>query len=241
MQPSALGRESVSRARITWLLVAAVLLLSQSWASQSLAQATSSLDVAGFPPAVLVAPSATSARPVVVLLHGRGDSPDWICEAFAPLVAGRAWLVCPRGEPYGDGFTYGDRATVAREVRAVLAALGGAHRGRVDASSPLLAGFSLGAMHAAFLSRASPRIFRRAFIIDTHHTWTPAEFARFRGAGGVGAMFVCTRSYVADCARVDAASTLVVPSREHGYDASFVQLLRPSFDALIASDARWRL
>ena len=197
MQPSALGRESVSRARTTWLLVAAVLLLSQSWASQSLAQATSSLDVAGFPPAVLVAPSATSARPVVVLLHGRGDSPDWICEAFAPLVAGRAWLV--------------------------------------------LAGFSLGAMHAAFLSRATPRVFRRAFIIDTHHTWTRSEFARFRGAGGVGAVFVCTRTYVDDCARVDAASTLVVPSREHGYDASFVQLLRPSFDALIASDARWRL
>lgn len=213
-----------------------------------------SLAVPSFRDAVVVAPRAAGARPVVVVLHGMGDRPDWICAAFDALVAGRAWILCPRGAPFGDErdlwtFPLGRRGA-AREVHAALGALAQAHGARVDATSPVLAGFSLGAMHASFLAAAEPASFPRAFIIDTHYVWSLEQVRRFAAARGRAVSFVCSRTYVRDCTRLSHAPgavaaaavptrTLVLPTREHGYDRELIDLVRPDFAALTASDPRW--
>ena len=219
----------------------------------------SALAVPSFRDAVVVAPSRDGPRPVVIALHGMGDRPDSLCAAFDALVEGRAWVLCPRGVPFGDSrggdgddwtFPLGRRGA-APEVHAALAALVHAHGARVDATSPILAGFSLGAMHASFLAAAEPRSFPRAFIIDTHYVWSRAQLRRFAATGGRAVSFVCSRTYVRDCARLSAASgavtgvavptrTLLLPAREHGYDPELVDLVRPDFTALTSTDPRWQ-
>lgn len=212
------------------------------------------LAVPHFRDAVVVAPNGAGRRPVIVVLHGMGDRPTSICPAFATLVHGRAWILCPRGEPFEDGddaWTYPiDRPRVTAEVRAALAALAAAHPHDVDANEPLIAGFSLGAMFAAFLSRADAARFPRAFVIDTHYVWTSPQLATWAHAGGRAVAFACSRNYVRDCRRLAAhdgpppgapvpTRVRTFADREHGYDATLFALVHDDFETVVATDARW--
>ncbi len=213
----------------------------------------SALAVPSFADAVVVSPDHQPA-PVIVVLHGNGDSPDWICPAFSALVNGRAFIVCPRGVPFDgrdDLFTYpSNRARVAAEVRAALEAIAQREGDRVDLRAPVLAGFSLGAMFASFLAADDPDAFPRALVIDTHHVWSRRELASYDERGGDAVAFVCTRGYVRDCERLcspsgtgtvdDMARCRTLPDREHGYDDALFDLVRPDFEALVGADTRWR-
>lgn len=189
---------------------------------------------------------------MLIVLHGMGDDPSSICPAFDLLAAGRAWILCPRGTPFpGRGWTYRlDRRKVAAEVHAGLDALVALHGARVDPASPVIAGFSLGAMFAAVLARAEPAAFPRALVIDTHRVWTPADLANYARRGGRAVSFFCSRSYVRDCPRLcgDALDLPAAPiptrcrvaaERGHGYDRALFDLLAPDFAALVATDPRW--
>jgi len=76
---------------------------------------------------------------VVVVLHGNFDRPEWSCDAWGPLVAGRAFVLCPRGIPRGDApgldrWHYGGRPSILREVAA--------GRASFDFSHPIAGGFT---------------------------------------------------------------------------------------------------
>ena len=53
------------------------------------AQAVHALEVPGFRAAAFVTPDAPGQRPVVIGLHGNFDRPEWMCAAWARIVAGR--------------------------------------------------------------------------------------------------------------------------------------------------------
>ena len=77
------------------------------------------LDVPGFLPAVLVMPSGTAARPLVVAAHGAGGAPEWDCEYWAHLTEGQAFVLCPRGTAMGSGsFYFKQHHALGAEVQA---------------------------------------------------------------------------------------------------------------------------
>jgi len=130
-----------------------------------------------------------------------------------------------------------------------VAALEARFPGAVRRDDAWLVGFSLGAMHAAFLAAAEPASFPRAFIIDTHHVWSREQIRTFAARNGRAVAFVCSRTYVRDCTRLSRGSgavapaparTLLIPHREHGYDRELMVLVRADFDALVSADPRWR-
>ncbi len=210
----------------------------------SASAAADELPVPRFASAVVVPPRLPGPRPVLVVLHGMGDSASAICPAFDALVEGRSWILCPRGVAIPgapDEWTFPiDNSAVAAEVRAALAALERAHPDRVRPRPALLAGFSLGAMFAAAIAVVDPTTFPRALIVDTHHVWTQAQRAHFVAGGGRGALFACSRTYVGDCRRRCRGETCIeLPDREHGYDDVLFARLRASFERLVADDARW--
>src|SRR5271165_1233900 len=55
------------------------------------------LPVAGHPDAWMSLPTgATGKRPVVVVIHGAGDRPDWQCGGWRRATSGFPFIVCPR-------------------------------------------------------------------------------------------------------------------------------------------------
>lgn len=211
------------------------------------------LAVAGYRDSVVIPPDLRIARPLVVVLHGMGDRPDSICSAFDVLIAGRAWILCPRGDAYPgrpDAWTFAtDSNVVSREVHAAIASLERAYPNRVDATNAVMVGFSLGAMHAAFLAQREARSFSRTLVIDTHHVWSVDHARRYASDGGQAACFVCSRGYVHDCERLSRdgalarsaspARTVTLPEREHGYDERLMLELRAPFAELVGGDSRF--
>lgn len=153
--------------RPAWLALVAVTLVS----SPALAQDT--LDVPGFLDASYVAPSVTSRpRPVVIALHGNNDRPEWMCAALAPVIRGRAFLVCPRGTPRRDDTDEDPRWThlpvrrLVLEVAAARAALAAAFPGAVDDGPDVWIGFSLGAHRVASIATRDPDLVRLALLVE---------------------------------------------------------------------------
>lgn len=100
--------------------------------------------------------SADEGSPVVVGIHGRGDTPESFSDIFHAY-EGRARFVFPRAEePYGEGFTWFslakgmDEGTVAANVDRAAEALHGRLTKLVGQRRYLVVGFSQG----GFLSYA---------------------------------------------------------------------------------------
>ena len=131
-----------------------------------------SLPVEGYGDAVVISPQSTSPAPVVIVLHGAWDRPEWVCDVYAKVTTGREWVVCLRGKlrpevpPDGARWTLGTVKETEDELNAVLTSL----RSRVgDRAAPgiaVLSGFSKGASHAAALSRREPDRFRRLLLVE---------------------------------------------------------------------------
>lgn len=126
-------------------------------------RAQEALSVPGFLPASVVAPSdASRPRPVVIALHGNFDRPEWMCAAISSVVAGRAFILCPRGVPRRDApeddprFTHRPLRGLLREVDAARAALAAAYPGQLDDGPDVWLGFSLGAHRAAAVATSAP-------------------------------------------------------------------------------------
>ncbi|MDP3216221.1 MAG: hypothetical protein Q8S73_19085, partial [Deltaproteobacteria bacterium] len=164
------------------------------------------LAVPGFGDAVVVAPDSGEARVVVVAAHGNYDRPEWQCDVWRTLVAGRAWILCPRGvarrdSPSADDvrFTYASQAALNREVAAGLAALRLAHGARVAGRPIVYAGFSLGAILGVGYLRSTTEPVAAAVLVEGGHSAWSVEVARGFGRRGGGAvLFACGQ---AGCAR----------------------------------------
>jgi pimeloyl-ACP methyl ester carboxylesterase len=217
---------------------------------------TITLKVPGFRPSVVVPPTAQKGRrPVVVALHGNFDRAEWSCEALPTLVQGRAWLVCIRGVPRGDTpgelnrWTYGARSRVMAEINAALKALEARYPGRVDSSTPLLAGFSLGAIYSARFAVRQPARFPRLYLVEgSHKVWTAASMRRFARKGGKAVLFGCgRRGCGAWSRRLCRAFTrlkvrcaeVTVPGLGHSYTDPLPQRALPRFREMVAEDPRF--
>lgn len=117
------------------------------------------LRLAGWHPAlVFVPPGPRDARfPLAVVMHGAGGHPAPHCEHWRRLLAERAYVLCPRGTPWGyvpegvdaDGYFFRDHDALAEELTAALGAARAALSPRLDPEGALFVGFSQGATMGA--------------------------------------------------------------------------------------------
>lgn len=158
------------------------------------------LTISGFPASVVSVPNgATSPRPVLVVLHGSGDRPDWNCDAWRHITSALGFVLCLRGayvqsESTKDDlrFTHRGGAYLRSHVEAALDALKQRFAGYVDVERPLLAGFSLGAREIGQIATGDPGRFPRVAQVEGGQTvWTPAAVGAFVARGGSRVLFAC--------------------------------------------------
>ncbi len=169
-------------------------LLLASLLIPSAASAQAALEVPGFRPASFVLPTVDGPAPVVIALHGNFDRPEWMCAAWAPIVAGRAFLLCPRGVPREDApeldrWQLPAAGPLRREIAAARRALAARFEGRVDDGPDVYVGFSQGAHRISRLALADPTRYPRVQLVEGGASfWRgPRRYARSRGR----VAFVC--------------------------------------------------
>jgi pimeloyl-ACP methyl ester carboxylesterase len=236
-------------------LVLTLLLPFAAGSATTAAQATEPLEVPGFHPAehVVPDPGTRGPRPVVVILHGNFDRPEWNCEAWSSIVAGRAFILCPRGVPRRDSpgmdrWEYGGRPSILREVAAGRAALATRYPGRVDPGPDVWVGFSLGAIHLSPLARGAPERYPRIVLVEGGlDGWDRRSIARFVAGGGRKIGFACGRE---GCRRRAEGLSTMLDGAGGGGRVAFAPIghnfhgpiLAPTkrvFDWLVEDDARF--
>jgi predicted esterase len=235
------------------LVIVAVLWPTQVPAPTADAQV---LLVPGHAPSAFVAPRSPGMRPVLLVLHGNADRPEWICPVFAQLAAHRAWVVCPRGvlrrdvPAQLDRWNFGTMAAVRTEADAALEALKARFPGRVDLDKPVIAGFSLGGYLSSRLAVEQPGRFPRLLAhAGGLGVWTSAGVQNWRQGGGLAMLLTAgevhreaaTRK---TCARVQtsgaACEVVQVPDLGHEYTGTYAQAVIAAFGRLVATDVRWQ-
>lgn len=156
------------------------------------------LPLEGFGPAVVSVPlGATSARSVVVALHGRNDRPEWACGEWRGVTDAASFILCPHGVPVeappGRGLAFASAAPTRREIDAGLDALR-ARFGRHVAEGPMIyAGFSLGAILGVAIVSADPGRFPIAVLGEGGQAeWTRDRATAFARGGGRRVLFLCS-------------------------------------------------
>jgi hypothetical protein len=173
------------------------------------------LAVPGFPDAVVALPNgAITQRPVLVVIHGSGDRPDYNCDAWRHITSDYPFVLCPRGDyvPSESGkgddkrYTHRGGAYLRRHVDAALASLATRFAGYVDVDRPALAGFSLGASEVAGLALSDPARFPRVAEIEGgHDVWTAANARAFAAGGGPRVLFGCGSAWCVPAAKARVA------------------------------------
>lgn len=206
------------------------------------------LDVPGFLPAVLIVPTGTDPRPLVVAAHGAGGAPEWDCEYWNRLTRHRAFVLCPRGTAMGPGsFYFKHHHALGAEVAAAVSA---ARRQfpLILPNSGIYAGFSQGASMGALMISSYADQFPYVVLIEGFTQWNIPLGRAFATRGGQALLFVCGTH---DCATKAEASTQTlqrVPVRarsEHavgaGHTASgaVMDLVVQQLPWLLANDPAW--
>jgi predicted esterase len=214
------------------------------------------LEVPGFAPAIVALPLGARARkPVVVALHGNFDRPDWQCSVWAPIVAARAFVLCPRGAARRDvpkswdRWEYHSGKAVQAELDAGLSALHERFADYVDDGPLLFIGFSLGAIYGVPLIQKFPERFPRAVLIEGGlGAWSAASAKRYVKGGGQRLLIACGQL---DCmARiktlVPALDKAGLPTRGggssragHTYDGPVAEVVAQNWQWLVEGDPRF--
>lgn len=178
------------------------------------------LPLDGFGPAVVSVPlGATSPRPVMVGVHGRGDRPEWACGEWRGVTSAHPFILCPHGVPAKarpeQGLAFAGAEQAKREIDAGLEALR-ARFGRYVADGPMIyAGFSLGAILGGAIVTGDPARYPIAVLGEGgQNKWTIESAARFARGGGRRVLFVCS-TWACDQATPPALAAL----RRAGVDA----------------------
>lgn len=153
------------------------------------------LEVPGFGSAKLAVPlGAVNPRPIVIALHGSADRPEWSCSAFRGITGPAPFVLCPRGvsrrDVPGDRFTFVSTEQSSGELRASLASLKKRYGAYIAAGPAVIAGFEVGADHAAAIARQEPTFFSRVLLVEpSPDGWSPSQAATFGRAGGQRVLF----------------------------------------------------
>ncbi len=213
------------------------------------------IPVDGFGPASVSVPlGATTPRPIVIALHGKGDRPEWQCGSFRGIAGEHVFVLCPRGAPVRvageERFTFTSFERVERETRAALRALKERYGAHVAGGPVVLAGFSLGAEHAALLQRQEPSFFAHLVLVEGgSKSWSSTQARLFSERGGRRVLFVCGQPSCVVLARRQVlftqraggeAKLLDAGNLGHVLDGRMVRAIRAEWDWLVAGDARFQ-
>lgn len=218
-------------------------LLAPSWSTQ--------LNVKGFGPATLALPlGATTARPIVVVLHGAVDRAEWQCGSFRGVLGAHAFILCPQGVQAATPGAYGLGSfddSVA-ELRAGLSALKARFGAHVAPSPVVLIGYGEGAAVAADLARQEPAFFARVALVNGNPVaFTSSATKIFAERGGKRVLFFCTDD-ACDANGTERALLLTrggvsAKSVKRGVgpylDRPFTDALKAELPWLVEGDARW--
>jgi poly(3-hydroxybutyrate) depolymerase len=214
------------------------------------------LAVAGHPDAFISLPTgATTRRPVVVVVHGSGDRPNWQCEGWRSATAAFPFIVCPTGAydahwstPGDTRYTHTGGASLLGYIDAALAALAARYPEQADTHTPLLAGFSLGASEILGLAVKDPSRFPRIALIEgAWDGWTDARVTSYAKGGGQHVLYGAGQRDVERRQRatakrlVDAGveTRVVFAPVGHSFDQRLVDAIRAEAAWLVEDDARW--
>ena len=215
------------------------------------------LAVAGHPDAFVSLPTgATGKRPVVVVIHGAGDRPDWQCGGWRRATGeGRVFVVCPTGN-YAPGdsskddirYTHTGGPKLLAYIDASLEALAARYPDYADTTTPLLAGFSLGASEILGLAVADPARFPRIALIEgAWNGWTDASIAAYLKGGGQRVLYGAGQKGVELSERA-TAKHLVARGLDthvafaqvgHTFDPPLEDAVHAEIAWLVEGDTRW--
>jgi pimeloyl-ACP methyl ester carboxylesterase len=218
------------------------------------------LPVAGHPDAWTSLPTgATGKRPVVVVIHGAGDRPDWQCGGWRRATDAFPFIVCPRGkEAPGQGVTPSDiRYThvggppLLDYIERALAALASRYPDYADVGAPVLAGFSLGSYAILALAVQEPARFSRIALVEgVTDGFDDARARNFVEGGGRRVLFGCgqrgcklaaTAAAQRLAARDHLEARVVFAPVNHTFDPPLEDAVRAEMPWLVEGDARWLL
>jgi poly(3-hydroxybutyrate) depolymerase len=214
------------------------------------------LAVAGHPDAFVSLPTgATTRRPVVVVVHGSGDRPNWQCEGWRSATAAFPFIVCPTGAydahwstPGDTRYTHTGGASLLAYVDDSLAALAARYREQADTHAPLLAGFSLGASEILGLAVKDPSRFPRIALIEgAWDGWTDARVTSYAKGGGQRVLYGAGQRDVERRQRATAKrladagleTRVVFAPVGHSFDQRLADAIRAEAAWLVEDDARW--
>lgn len=170
------------------------------------------LTVPDFLPAVVALPEHGADLPLVISAHGAGGNPEWQCQHWARIVAGRAVVLCPRGRRISmrageDGmFYYPDHFALEREFVAMLAAARREFGARLSKRGGIYTGFSQGATMGALMIVDHAAEFPFLLLIEgASAEFSPRRARRFAEGGGKSVAFVCGVKHCASGAERMAA------------------------------------
>jgi poly(3-hydroxybutyrate) depolymerase len=215
-----------------------------------------SLAVTGHPDARISLPTgATGRRPVVVVVHGSGDRPDWECEGWRSATAQFPFIVCPTGfhdkhwSKRGDErFTHIGGAPLLAYIDASLAALAARYPAYADTRAPILAGFSLGASEILTLAVRDPARFPCIVLVEGgSKSWTRARIDAYLKGGGKRVLYGSGQAGVhlsqqASAKRLVASGLdvrVVFAPVGHTFDQPLVDAVRAEAPWLVTGDGRW--
>lgn len=208
------------------------------------------LPVEGFNPAAYVAPDQSTPPPwpLIVILHGNFDRPEWQCQTWSNEGRSRGWILCPRGYPRDDApaeydrWTYQGRGKLARELAAGVAALKAAHPDLVREDEAMLIGFSLGAHMAPRFISTKVLGFNTLVLAEGGYQVTQ-EVARSARRQGIEKVVYLCGEKTACAMRAKQlnrffkragveAQTIVMPGVGHGYPDDVEPIAQQTFHVL---------
>jgi len=237
--------------RVFGVLTLLCLSVSVPAAAQVEPLAVRPLEVPGFRVAAVVPAPGTEPRPLVIGLHGNFDRLEWMCGFWGVVVRGRAFVLCPRGEPRTDApgldrWQLPPAGRLRREIAAARAALVARYPGRVADGPDVYVGFSQGANRVSRMAAARPEEFPRIQLVEGGRTFwrDPRSWAR----RGVRVAFVCAMGWCEQRSRSAArriersgharARLERRPGQHHELDV-MAPAIRETFDWIVEGDPRF--
>jgi hypothetical protein len=198
---------------------------------------------------VSVPVGATTARPIVVAIHGAVDRPDWACSEWRGATDGYSFIVCPRGSAYGQSFVWSSIAELERQAVASVAAVRAKYGAYVAAGPAIYASFSQGSQLAPYVVARHADLFPVIALDEGGYASTAGPFgAAFARAGGKRALLACS-TY--NCENDFAASARSLPASGidtrvsklgtfgHTMDGRALTALHEQWKWLVRDDPRW--
>lgn len=209
------------------------------------------LAVKGFGPATVTLPlGATTPRPIVVVLHGERDKPEWQCNSFRGVLGGRVFILCPQGQAVGDGlYGWGSFDESVAELRAALTALKERYGAHVAKGSITLVGYAQAGAIALDLARQEPSFFARVALVNSDpNALSPSVAKIFGERGGKRMLFFCTSQACDDSGveralwlkRANAEGKAVKVNVGPYLDQKFTDALKLELPWLLQGDSRFQ-